>query len=594
MKSRWKYIAAGSIAFFAAAAFFSVKKNAPLAWKQGARQSYQISSSSVMQSASSDIQRLNERLDISGTLNMKVCDVYKDKIIAAFQLSPLTVKVSGKEVPALEKNASNLFFAEISPEGKFEKFRFNGSEISAEDSRAIRDVVKSAEFIVKKYSLFGRTEDINEDPDGKYVMGYSYGETVAKKKKSFAAAGPGKQRAEIKRSEGHAVYDSEHSWLVSADYSDFIVFYSMEKAMLKVSSRITMKLIETSSADLDIWKDSSDYASVSSWKDEGGEGSLRKSALSLSLDEFRKQALALLKKFRKYDPDCLAKLIALINACPEAADIIPSLVIGNEFSVDGKLMLVHALERTGTPRAEKNLVIIMREPATGIEARMQAIVGLGTFKNVSSDTTDALWSAFKGKENNQFRNAALLSMGAIAKSDSSENESSVIKKRIRQEYSSASGTNEKSALLLAAGNTADTEMIPLLKEGLTDSNPHIRASAASALHYMDDGKSNNILTEKLQDESNANVRKTIVSTMYDKSADESTTDAVFSALKKEDNDNVRTEMYRYLLKNRDVDGVKKELETILSSEKSITNRNLIITALGTKKQSGKTAAENPR
>lgn len=581
------------IALFVAVAVLvtgvSVRKHAPLHWNVGDRQSYKIEASSVAESASSDLLRLNQRIDLRGILNMRVCEITGDRIVAAFQFSPVEISISGNANPHLEKCASSLFFADMSSDGRFLTFRFNGKDTSAEDSHALSGILRSVEFVVKKYSLFGSAVVGSEDVDGTFSVRYVYGKTIEKTMQSYT---PRKDNtASIKRSKGTGSYDQHHSWIICGEYSDFIVYYSRKKAMLKVSSRTKIAITDTPSLPLAIWNEAIDYSSrdlvcesISSRSEEAS--AQLASAMTISLDEFRTQADAIFLAFKKYDPDCLARLIRLIASCPEAADYIPSMVEGLKLNTIQKIMLVHALERTGTSSAEKNLVRIMREPKCGIESRMQATVGLGTFTSVTSETTSSLWNIFTGSEDSQLRNAAVLSMGAIAK-DGTGDEPAKIKDKIRSGFSSAHDSNEKTALLFAAGNTADTGMIPLIEEGLVDNRANVRAAAAGALSYMDDKESNPILSSQLQSESNPNVRTAIVSTLYKKSADDDTIGSTITALKKETNENVRGEIYHYLLKNRDADGVKEELSAMLPNEKSISNRNLIITALGTGKTSGK-------
>jgi hypothetical protein len=586
MGIRRRYYVLAALLVLVTAAALSFRRNDPMVWHRGDRQSYSINSFSVMQSASADVQKMNQMLEISGTLNMRVCEIRGGTAVAAFQFSPLSVKLSGKESESLEKSASSVFFAEISSEGKFLKFVFDGRTIAADDARAVQDILKSAEFVVRKYSLFKRAGDESDDAAGTYAVSYSYGDEVSKTKKSYAPSRVKGQRVEIKRSAGKARYDGAHSWLSNAEYGEFVVYYSGEKAMLKVSSRMKLSIVETSTAPLDIWNDDLNYGMIALWKDTvsnpGGEVTKSMSS-GISLDEFKHKAAAIMRESSSYNGARLSELIDLLSRCPEAADLVPSLVMGNKYPVSARLMLVYALGRSGVEGAERNLVLIMGMPSTGMETRIQAVVGIGSLQAISKNTENTLWLAFKGRENAEFRNAAVLALGAFAKEGEGDAPAG-IKKRIRQEYSSASGIGDKTALLLSAGNTSDPDMIPLIKDGLADGNSHVRSAAAGALHYMDDKKSNGILVDQLAGESDSNVRKSIVSTMYNKGADESTTGAVFSALKKENSETVRSEMYRYLLKNRNVDGVKDGLRSLLSAETSSTNRNMILTALLTEKK----------
>jgi HEAT repeat protein len=587
VKRRYIYIA---LAIAAGALFtgLSFKKSEPLRWDTTDRQSYAITATTVAQ-AVSDVSKYNQRIDLKGTLNMRVCEVTDENVTAAFQFSPVKIEISGVTNPQLEKSVSSLFFADMTREGKFLNFRFNVKEVSLEESHAISDILRSIEFVVKKYAFLGSTSVETEDTDGSFKVRYAYGKQIGKVKKSYTHNKG--NTADIKRSKGTAEYDRQHSWITRGEYSDFVVYYSQKKAMLKVSCRTNISLTDTPELPLAIWSDTIDsrssfFASETTLTKTTEEPALV-SALTIPLSQFKIQAAELLMKNTKYDGRCLESLIRLIKSCPEAADYIPTLLQGAQLNAIQKVMLVHALERTGTPAAEKNLVRIMREPLCGEEARMQAVVGLGTFAAAGTDTTDALWLMFKGKDDVQLRNAAVLSLGVIAK-DAAGDQPERIKDKIRNGLASASDDSEKSALLFAAGNTADTGMIPVIEKGLADGKPNIRSSAAGALSYMEDKEVTPILSDMLKNEENPNVRSTIASTLYKKAADDNTVESVITALKKEDNENVRAQMYRYLLKNRDEDGVKDELTKMLPNENSLANRNIIITALGTQKKKKET------
>jgi HEAT repeat protein len=280
---------------------------------------------------------------------------------------------------------------------------------------------------------------------------------------------------------------------------------------------------------------------------------------------------------------------------PDSALKIPEYLLSKKLNSNQQITLVHALERVGTPEAQTSLSRIMNGEKFSKESRTQAAIGLGSIEKPTDGALKSLWQAYEnrsgGEENaGHIAATAVLSLGALAKelghspAPGYRETSRSIKDKIASDLASDQDLNTKVALLHAAGNTADKDLVAGITSYFNDDNPRVRSAAVNSLVYMDDSVVNKILTKELDSQDDINVRNSIVTTMYRKEATEESVDTIIEKIPNEENDIVRGEMYRYLLKNRDLPEVKDALKIMLEKERSAEHRKIIRTALSTKKK----------
>lgn len=593
-----------------AAAVYSLLPSSvsPITWQNGARQMYRLDIRTIMSGSYPSMKSLNRAFELRGILNFRIYGIDGNRIRAGFQLSNLAIKRGIMEDKAAEKIYSGLFFADFSRDGGLLEFKFS-NEISAEDERIMSDIIQSFQLVVKD-SIFDKWSVEEKNINGAYKAQYSAEEgRISKIKKKYTAvtdtAGntPG-ERIEIKKSGMQFAYGSHGSWISSAEGNDLMVFYSGDNPYLKVSSTFKLSAVDYNpDKSLAIWgggKSSEDM--IAEW------GSLPKNQLSLDKkseadalrDKFGNKTLQnvageLFKKYRAFDVKCIQELLEYLELHPEAALQFPDYLRDKKLNPVQQVMFIHALERNGSENSQKAISEIMLGSEFSGESRTQAAVAFGSISEPTQESIKSLWDAYetsyrKGDTNAyKISSTAVLALGSMAKNlENSENEeysglSKSIKHRISADLETKKDLNTTVALLHAAGNTADEDMLEDISPYFEDNNPRVRSVAISSLTNMDDSKVYDILTEKLDSENDINVRETIVNIMYRKEPTEETIKSVIDKIPSEENDIVRGSMYRYLMKNREMPGVKDALSEMLKAETSAEHRKIISRALYSKK-----------
>ncbi len=581
----------------------------PLTWEEGARQMYRVNIRTVMRASQPGSQSIHEAFELRGTLNFRIYERDKESIRAGFQLSPVEIRKSGRNDRAAEKLYSEIFFAEISPGGRFLHFDFS-NEIAAEDEEILKDIISSFQLIVKD-TLFGSWEEEEENINGRYVAEYSREkDSIGKAKKRYKVisgrdgAIKGDESIEIKRSEYRFKYGPSSSWITGASGNELVHFLSGKDPYLKVSTTAELLMIPFDpDRELAIWNDSKNRQEiVTQWqKLPKNRTSLRRGSEINSLEEkfggrsFVEITDELFKKYHRFDIRCLQTLVEFLQLHPEAALKFPDYLRNKNLNPTQRVMLVHALERNGRADAQTALMEIVTGTEFKYESRIQASIAFGSIREPAEAMVNSLWDVYDNrasgeKHADKIAGTAILSLGAMAKNlEGSKDEdyrgiSREIKQKISYQLDAEQDINTRVALLHAAGNTADESFMEQINSSLRDENPFIRSAAVSSLVYMNDDEVNRVLAGELDSEKNVNVRNTVVSTLYRKKPAQGAIEKILEKLPDEENDIVRGQMYRYLLKNRDFQGVKEKLEEMLEKESVKENRKMIHTALNTTKK----------
>ncbi len=597
-------IAAGAI-------FYYFNNTAPIYWEKGAAQIYRISGSTFIYAKNPGSASIYDRLELKGILNFRIYEIKKDIVKAGIQLYPLQVIAEGRRIESAEKLYSRLFFAEIKNNGEFIKFHFNNG-IAVDDEKSIKDIITSFQFIIKK-SFFSKWNTEETDRNGSYKAAYTLlSRGKINKSKIEYIEKPGDKNTSdtggktvIKRSELTVRFGKPWSWIKNAEGRELTVFYSKNRPLMKVSSSFSLKITDLDpDRSLAIWNDSlKPDRQIYEWKTNP------KNTLSIA-DQAEKNMLKqkfgskyfniiadeVFNKYRSFNSQCIQTLMEFLKLYPHAAAMFPGYLLAKKLNPAQRVMLVHVLGRTGTEEAQEALTVIMKGEEFPVESRKQAAIAFGSIKKPISNAVDSLWQIYENRDTDAnskgIANAALLSLGSIAKNPENRNNaeykniSEIIKNRIAADLADEDDLNTTVALLHAAGNTADESFIEPISRFLNDENPRIRTAAVTSMAYMDDEKVTKVLIDILDDESNVNVRNAVVAAMYRKLPSPEAIEKIMEMLPDEENDIVRGRMYRYLLKNREFRGVKEQLRKMLRSERVMENRRIIYNALYTNKKAG--------
>ncbi len=598
-----------AVLFLIILSYFYFHEKRPLLWQEGARQMYGFSLRTVINASQSGAGALHEIMEMRGTLNFRIFSVAGGKIRAGFQLSPLNVRKSGVPGKAAEDIYSKLFFADISEEGIFLNFYFS-NDIALEDESGIQDIMRFFQAVVRD-SFFSTWEAEEDDSGGTYIAGYKAEDGFIRKTKKKYIELVDKEgfikndeAVDIKKSDCVYYYDNNASWLKKASGQELLLYSSKGGPFLKSSVIYDLGLIPFNPDEsLAIWNGGiNPDEQIALWAGlaKNSVSLARKSDVDRLTQKFGKRTFSeiadgLFKIYDRFEVNCLKELIEYLTLHPERAADIPDYLLSKKLNPEQQITLIHALERTGMPEAQKALSVIMNGEKFTKGSRTQAAIGLGKIEKPTKEALGSLWQAYENRSSgavdaNHIAATAVLALGSQAGGlahspvPAYRETSRSIRDRIVSDLAAKQDLNTKVALLHAAGNIADREMYDVITSYFNDDNPNVRVAAVTSLVNMDDEIVNGTLSEKLDREQDINVRNSIVETMYYKKATEETVNNIIRKISAEENDIVRGEMYRYLLKNRDIPGVRDSLKELLVNERSAEHRKIIRTALSTKKK----------
>ncbi|MBN2041635.1 MAG: hypothetical protein JW864_16485 [Spirochaetes bacterium] len=582
----------------------------PLKWEKDARQMYSVDIRTVMLASHPSVHNMRNSFELHGILNFRIYSIDNGIIKAGFQFSDIAVRRGVFEDKRAQELYSNLFFTDFAPDGRVLDFKFS-NEIAPDDEQILSDIIKSFQLIVKD-AFFSSWETDEENINGAFRAEYKEKDSaVTKQKLEYLTVKNIKgeeldDNISIKNSELKFEYNKNTSWIQKAEGNELLVFNSGDDSYLKVSS--TVKLLAAAynpDTNLAIWDDGKTIEqTVAVWQslpknqisigEKSQKDTLKAKFGNRTLDQV---ADSLFEKYKSFNVQCIQELMQYLELHPESALDFPEYLREKKLNPTQQIMLVHALERNGSERSQTALSDIMLGSDFSRESRTQAAVAFGNIRKPSGEAISSLWEAYESgnrkdaldKNAGTISSTAVLALGSMAKNlgksknENFINKSESIKEKISADLEDKKDLNTTVALLHAAGNTADREMIGNISPYFDNKNPRIRAVAIYSLTNMDDSRVYDILTEKIYSETDINVRESIVNTMYRKEATEDTINAVIKNIPSEENDIVRGSMYRYLSKNRDFPGVKNALKEMLNNETSTEHRKIITKALRTKK-----------
>ncbi|HOO71814.1 MAG TPA: hypothetical protein PK926_08625 [Spirochaetota bacterium] len=584
--------------------YVALKKSAPdIFWDREAGQMYRITFSDITAFRVKKGRKIPRTFRLTGVLNFRILET-GETIKTAVQISPVKVAYNGTEYPRLKEIYSSLFLVDFNPGGTIESLHFDNT-IAQDDEREVASIIRQLQFVIRK-SITSSWNTTEEDSTGRYKARYSFEDNRLTKRKAdyvevldewgFPRKGI---TAKVRESLLEVNYGRPDSWITGASGKEKVSLFSEEESFATSNTSVILTKIEFEpDKNLEIWKTSRDSADIiETWK------SIPKNSISfadsLEIDAIKKKhggvsltnmAGNLFAQYAEFDYNAVNELMTLLKLYPEQAEIVPDLLLKKNFNKMQKTMLVHALERAQHAEAQKALCRVMTDENFEDFSRIQAAMALGAIEKPEEKTVEQLWQAYFGRENGdelamRVSNSAVLSLGALSnKLSASNNEedhdkAETVRDAILRELENSGDVTTTTALLAAAGNTGDTEVLDAIEDRVESAQPIVRSAAASSLRNIEGDEADTILMNSLKKEAVSTVRESIVKTVAARKSNENVTREMMSLLPRENDENVRELMYRYMLKNRDQRGVKEKLREMLKSEDSLKNRLLINKAL---------------
>jgi HEAT repeat protein len=233
------------------------------------------------------------------------------------------------------------------------------------------------------------------------------------------------------------------------------------------------------------------------------------------------------------DDDAKAKKIlgAHLLAHPENFEALEEKLKDGEFDTTLAAHIFFLMTRLPLPEAERLLTRIAGDDAADSYLRMQAIISLGDVREPSPEARKVLMAiaargpgerdpADKADMGQRLHNTSVLAYGAMASQAADvdpgfENEA---KQNFKQLLENADKPEIMATVIAGLGNFHHDDFYEVLEEKLAADEPGVRVSAANAFAKMERPEAESILIQRLQKDSNADVRATLAKGLLDRDA----------------------------------------------------------------------------
>ena len=442
---------------------------------------------------------------------------------------------SGATSRELQAELEEPFLVEVGRDCRFKGFAFAPRSDSRARSR-IEALMRSMEMVlpvapVRQWTA--RQDDAMGSYQGHYqretTTGGGTGVVISRRRVRYFAfrlpslgpkvAGPS---AEIVRSEARATLDAVGGWLSALSSQDHLKLSLGERLLAEVTGSVELHRIESPPLPRLVGLATERFVSRSNLQAEEGPPQptvpdAAQAALDLSgaVADFERRlgsgkgglhgAVSTLAGYLVGRPGAITELMAALR----------------NGSIDPKLhsALFLALERTGTPQAERALAEGVGDRRLSSVDRMRAAVALADVPHPSQQAVDALVAQARARggdtEAEDVSRSALLALGTLDHNTAASNPE--LAAEARQELGARLRAmpppGEVMTDLDAVGNSGDESLVAAVEPYTDDPSPMVRAHAAGAFGRTVDAADEARLTAWLVREPDRGVRRAIVATL---------------------------------------------------------------------------------
>jgi HEAT repeat protein len=488
-----------------------------------------------------------QHLELEAVLHWRVLASRGTGWLVAAALDGLTV-AQGPVAPTPEIQAAlaEPFLVEVGRDCRFKGFAFAPRSDARARSR-IEALMRTMEIVlpvapVRQWTA--RQDDALGSYQGHYqrettsgnTSGGTAGAVISRRRVRYHAfrlpslgpklAGPS---AEIVSSEARATLDTEGGWLSALSSQDHLELSLGGRLLARVSGSIELRRIEAPPLPRLVGLAIERFVSRSSLQAEEGPPELTvpdtaHAALDLSgaLSDFERR----LGSGKGGLHDAVATLAGYLALKPGA---IGELMVGlrdgaRKGSIDPKLhsALFLALERTGTPEAERALAEGVGDRRLSSVDRMRAAVALADVPHPSQQAVGALVTQARSRggdaEAQDVSRSALLALGTLDHNTATSNPELATKARqeLGARLRAGPPSDEVMTDLDAVGNSGDESLVAAVERYTDDPSPLVRAHAAGAFGRTMDAADEARLTAWLVREPDRGVRRAIVATLAER------------------------------------------------------------------------------
>lgn|GEM_PF-5821607 len=249
-------------------------------------------------------------------------------------------------------------------------------------------------------------------------------------------------------------------------------------------------------------------------------------------------------------------LVSSLQKSPNLAYTLKQQILNDTIGHRGTPLVFLALGKSGTDQAFEVLIELLEDSSAPSITQSRAVYALAAARPDSMKVAEvfAMQLDRTGVEHDMASQSALMAMGImISKID---DEFSPVKMRLREliEEQLSNANNEQSmrTALAASSNAADEKMYPVIAQQLDHSSPDIRQRVVKTIGKIGPVTSRTELVKIFSDESNTGLRVTSLDSLttllnrHKVRANETEISMVVSALKSEEDTQIRASIIRFL------------------------------------------------
>ncbi len=215
------------------------------------------------------------------------------------------------------------------------------------------------------------------------------------------------------------------------------------------------------------------------------------------------------------------RLASYLSTHPQAIPELLAQMASGAIDVKLHAHLFLALERTGTPAAERGLAATLGNRAMSTMNRMRAAAALQDIPRPSTQTAQTLLAQARsagGSDEHEVANSALLALGSLQQRVAKDQPEAaqLVRSELTERLRTQRRSEELNVTLDAIGNSGDKDLASALAPYASDAAAETRVHAARAYRRMDRDVMEPALTDWLRRENDSQVTRAIGQTLDEK------------------------------------------------------------------------------
>jgi len=417
---------------------------------------------------------------LAGELRMQVFSRDERGVELGCQLQHVQQTVDGDDRP--EPLLESFFVVRAHIDGRFADFEFPKT-LDAQTRQRLREALRMFQVVVPAGAGESWTTR-EEDANGTFSAVYRVGHAGRIKKSRVEYADPS---ARILKSKSTALLATDGgAWLDTMDVLDAQRITSKTGQKVFVSAKAALRRISnapawTTTATARLATEATAVRRVTEIVEQ------KQTRAATDADRERVRALIAELDGSGKLGDFLAKMQALLDDCPELADMIPDRIAQGDLADLTASALIHVLAMSGSARAQTALISIATDARQTKQNQLRAVIDVGGVARPQRIVSDHLWALTAHRSfDAEMANTAILALGRIGKTlrEQRSSDYAELSEGLQAALRASMSPGEKSAVLAAVANTRDPSFVSEAAIHLGAPTPQERGAAAKALAHL--------------------------------------------------------------------------------------------------------------